>query len=113
MRLATVLIRDAHKLVLCFDGHVFDIARIWEELGTGEFRIDLGLPPDPPAFSIADYLKGQSAAYGTMRRFHDAVFSIWQRGQKTALSGAVFREEELTWLCPYPRPLRYSGRCTG
>jgi len=104
VRLATVMIGDNEKLALCFDGLVFDIERIWNDLGTGYFRIDLGMPQDPPATSIMAYLRGGDRAYETMRRFHDVVRGIWRRDQRTALLGAVFPEEEVTWRCPVPRP---------
>ena len=104
MRLATVKIHAREKLVLCFDGQVFDIARIWEDLGRGYFGTELGMPRDPPATTMAEYLKGGKASYDTMRRFHDVVRGIWQRDQRTAVSGAVFSEEQVKWLCPVPRP---------
>ena len=104
MRLGTVIINDRKTLVLCFDGLVFDVARIWSAHGKGFFRIDLGMPPDPPATSMMAYLKGGPKAYEVMRRFHDVVRGIWNRDQRTALMGAVFREDEVRWLCPVPRP---------
>lgn len=104
MRLASVLIKGTEKLVLCFDGYVFDIARIWDSHGKSRFRIDLGLSKDAPATSMMQYLRGGKAAYETMRRFHDIVYHIWGRDQRTAVSGAVFREDEVKFLCPVPRP---------
>ncbi|MFH0964755.1 MAG: fumarylacetoacetate hydrolase family protein [Planctomycetota bacterium] len=104
MRLATVDIRGKQKLVLCFDGLVFDIERVWNDHGKGFFRIDLGMPKEPPATTMTEYLRGGTAAYETMRRFHDIVRGIWYRDQRTALLGATFREEEVKWYCPVPRP---------
>gem|GEM_PF-6714133 len=104
MRLASVMINGAEKLVLCFAGRVFDIARIWDAHGNSRFRIDLGLGREAPATGMMDYLRGGRAAYENMRRFHDIVYHIWDRDQRTALSGAVFREDEVRFLCPVPRP---------
>ena len=104
MRLATVRIRDEEKLALCFDGFVFDIGRIWDGHGRGRFRIDLHMPPEAPATSIWEYLKGGKRAYETMRRFHDVVRGIWHRDQRTAMSGSVFSENEVEFRCPVPRP---------
>ena len=47
MKLATIVIRDTQCLVLCFDGHVFDVERIWKGLGQGFFKVDIGLHRDP------------------------------------------------------------------
>ena len=104
MRLATVRIGGREKLALCFDGRVFDIARIWEQQGEGLFRIDLGMPRDKPAVTMTEYLRGGKHAHETMRRFHDIVLGIWERGQRTAVSGAAFAEDEAQFLCPIPRP---------
>lgn len=104
MRLATVIIDGKEKLVLCFDGLVFDIDRIWRDWGQGYFKIDMHMPKDPPATTMMDYLAGGRKAYETMRRFHDVVYWIWHRDQRTALVNAALSEDEVKWRCPVPRP---------
>ena len=47
MKLATIVIRDTQRLILCFDGHVFNVERIWKGLGQGFFKVDIGLHRDP------------------------------------------------------------------
>jgi 2-keto-4-pentenoate hydratase/2-oxohepta-3-ene-1,7-dioic acid hydratase in catechol pathway len=104
MQLATVKIRGVEKLAICFDGRVFDVKRLWEMLGEGLFKIDMGFVRDAPAFTMMDYLRGGQKAHDDMRWFHDLIDGVWRRGQKTALFGAVHREEDVTFLCPVPRP---------
>ena len=62
MRLATVRIGDQDRLALCFDGLVFDVERIWRDLGTGFFRIDMHMPKEPPATTMMEYLEGGQKA---------------------------------------------------
>ena len=99
--------KGREQLVICFDGLVVDVARLWRESHAGEGARELssiGVPPEPPPHSMCEYLRGGKAAYDTMRRYHDVVTGVWQRRQRTALSGIVFREDEVAWLCPNPRP---------
>jgi len=104
MQLATVIIRGQEKLAICYDGHVFDVKRLWKAHGEGFFKVDIGLHRDPPAFTMMDYLRGGQKANDDMRWFHDIIIGIWQRGQKTALFGSVFQEDKVKFLCPVPRP---------
>ena len=104
MQLATVEFRGKEKLVLCFDGHVFDIERLWKELGEGVFKVDMGFVRDAPVFTMMHYLRGGQKAHDDMRWFHDIIHGLWERGQKTAVFGAVYREDEVKFLCPVPRP---------
>ena len=107
MKLATVILKGQEQFVICFDGLVVDVARLWRESHATERATELrsiGVPREPPPDSMWAYLQGGQAAYDTMRRYHDVVTGVWQRGQRTALSGIVFKEVDVDWLCPHPRP---------
>ncbi len=104
MHLATVEIRGEQKLAICFDGHVFDVKKLWGALGQGFFKIDMGMVRDAPAFTMMDYLRGGQKAHDDMLWFHELIQGVWERGQKTAVFGSVSREEDVKFFCPVPKP---------
>ncbi len=107
MKLATVRLNGRELFVICFDGHVADVARLWRHANSRERGLELdslGVPDEPPPDSMRSYLAGGRDAYDTTRRYHDLVTGIWERRQRTALSGIAFKEDEVEFLCPHPRP---------